>query len=146
MNSPEDLPIVGVLFLAMAVVCFVAVGRGISEMARPKWMSLEQLCGLAPVARATGESLGAGLLFSPMLTAVPFLIAGCGLFPHSWVLPNNARTVLQQNAAAGCRERAERALFIRVFRVWSSSYTTPGKASMAAMAGDGSSWHGLFFG
>lgn len=89
-NLDENLPVFGSVVLAAIIGCFVAVGRGISEAARPKWMSLEQLCLLAPVARSTGESLAAGLLFSPLLVAVPFLIAGCGLFPHSLVLPRHA--------------------------------------------------------
>ena len=44
-----------------------------------------------PIARSTGESLLAGVLFSPLLFAIPFFIAGCGLFPHSWVLPHGAK-------------------------------------------------------
>ena len=67
----------------------VGVGRGISNAARPKWLSLEQLCRLAPVAKATGDSLAAGVLYSPLLAAIPFLIAGCGLFPHSSVSTQN---------------------------------------------------------
>jgi serine phosphatase RsbU (regulator of sigma subunit) len=49
-------------------------------------MSLEQLSWLAPVAKSTGESLAAGVLCSPMLVAIPFLIAGCGLFGQSTVV------------------------------------------------------------
>ena len=71
------------LFNAIPILCIVAVGRGISPGSRPKWMSLEQLSWLAPVARATGESLAAGVLCSPMLVAIPFLLAGCGLFGQS---------------------------------------------------------------
>ncbi len=77
-------------FTGAMFVCLTAVGRGISVAARPKWMSLEQICLLAPVAKSTGESLLAGLLFSPLLAAVPFLVAACGLFHSSWVLPHNA--------------------------------------------------------
>ena len=46
-NLNEGLPVIGSVFLAGMALCFVAVGRGISENARPKWMSLEQLCWLA---------------------------------------------------------------------------------------------------
>jgi hypothetical protein len=74
------------LFNAIPILCIVAVGRGISPGARPKWMSLEQLSWLAPVAKSTGESLAAGVLCSPMLVAIPFLIAGCGLFGQSTVV------------------------------------------------------------
>jgi len=74
------------LFNAIPILCIVAVGRGISPVARPKWMSLEQLSWLAPVAKSTGESLAAGVLCSPMLVAIPFLIAGCGLFGQSTVV------------------------------------------------------------
>jgi len=77
-------------FTALAILLYVAVWRGISVKARPKWMTLEQLCLLAPVAKATGESLAAGVLFSPLLAAIPFLIAGCGLFPGSSVWPQKA--------------------------------------------------------
>jgi serine phosphatase RsbU (regulator of sigma subunit) len=69
------------------------VGRGISSAARPKWLSLEQLCRLAPVAKATGDSLAAGVFYSPLLTAIPFLIVGCGLFPHSSVAAQNLETL-----------------------------------------------------
>ncbi len=79
----------GALFTAAAMLCFVAVGRGISPTARPKWMSLEQLCLLAPIAKSTGGSLAAGVLLSPLLVAIPFLIVGGGLFPHSWIMPLN---------------------------------------------------------
>jgi serine phosphatase RsbU (regulator of sigma subunit) len=88
-NLHHDSPVVGEFFMAAVLVGMVAVGRGISAGARPKWMSLEQFCRLAPVAKATGESLAAGVLFSPLLAAVPFLIVGCRLFPGSWVLPTN---------------------------------------------------------
>lgn len=75
-----------VFFTTLAVFCFASVGRLISAQARPKWMSLEQLGGLAPLAKATGESLAAGVLCSPLLVAIPFLIAGCGLFAQSAVV------------------------------------------------------------
>ena len=81
--------VVAVVFVALLILCFVAVGRGISATALPKWMSLEQLCMLAPMGRSTGYALAAGILFSPLLVAIPFLIAGCGWFPHSWVVPHN---------------------------------------------------------
>ena len=89
-NLHEGLPFVGIVLLAAAIMCLTAVGRGISENARPKWMSMEQLCRLAPLGKSTGVSLAAGLFFSPLLAAVPFIIVGCGLFPRSWVLPHNA--------------------------------------------------------
>ena len=85
----QDLPIFSSLFTAALILCFVAVSRGISANARPKWMSLEQLCRLAPVSKAAGLSIAAGVLFSPLLIAIPFLIAACGLFPHAWVLPQH---------------------------------------------------------
>jgi hypothetical protein len=85
-DGDSDWPM---LFAAVEVMCFVAVGRGISAVARPKWMSLEQLCRLAPVAKATGESLAAGVLCSPLLVAIPFLIVGCGLFRQSSVVARN---------------------------------------------------------
>jgi serine phosphatase RsbU (regulator of sigma subunit) len=81
------------LWAALEILCFVAVGRGISSAARPKWLSLEQLCRLAPVAKATGDSLAAGVFYSPLLTAIPFLIVGCGLFPHSSVAAQNLETL-----------------------------------------------------
>jgi serine phosphatase RsbU (regulator of sigma subunit) len=83
----------GELWAALEILCFVGVGRGISTAARPKWLPLEQLSGLAPVAKATGESLLAGVLYSPLLTAIPFLIVGCGLFPHSSVATQNLETL-----------------------------------------------------
>ncbi len=79
----------GELWAALEVLVLVGVGRGISSAARPKWLSFEQLCGLAPVAKATGESLAAGVFYSPLLAAIPFLIVGCGLFPHSSVAVQN---------------------------------------------------------
>ena len=72
---------------AVTILCFTAAGRGISVQARPKWMSLEQLCLLAPIAKSTAASLAAGILLSPLLIAIPFLIAG--LVPPSWVIPQN---------------------------------------------------------
>jgi serine phosphatase RsbU (regulator of sigma subunit) len=75
----------GELWIALEILCFAGVGRGISSAAKAKWRGLEQLCRLAPAAKATGESLGAGVLYGPLLAAIPFLIAGCGLFPHSRV-------------------------------------------------------------
>ncbi len=86
----DDLPVIPALVMAVVVLSFVAVGRGISVSARPKWMSLEQLCRLAPVSKAAGESIAAGVLFGPLLAAIPFLIVGCRLFPQAWVLPQNA--------------------------------------------------------
>ena len=80
-------------FTGAMFVCLTAVGRGISVTARPKWMSLEQTCLLAPVGKSTGESLLAGLLFSPLLAALPFLVTACGLFHSSWVLPHNAEVL-----------------------------------------------------
>jgi serine phosphatase RsbU (regulator of sigma subunit) len=77
------------LWATLEILCFVGVGRGISHAARAKWLSLEQLCRLAPVAKATGDSLAAGVLYGPLLAAIPFLIAGCGLFPHSSVSTQN---------------------------------------------------------
>lgn len=77
------------LFLAASILCVVVVGRGISAESRSKWLSLEQLCFLAPIGKSTGDSLAAGVLFSPLLAAIPFLIAACGLFPHSSVLVQN---------------------------------------------------------
>jgi hypothetical protein len=79
----------GELWAALEILCLVGVGRGISNAARSKWLSLEQLCRLAPVAKATGDSLAAAVLYSPLLAAIPFLIAGCGLFPHSSVSTQN---------------------------------------------------------
>jgi hypothetical protein len=84
-----DVSAFGTLGSAIAIASLVAVGRAISETARPKWMSLEQLCGLAPLAKATGESVAAGVLCSPLLVAIPFLIAGCGLFPGNSVVAQN---------------------------------------------------------
>jgi serine phosphatase RsbU (regulator of sigma subunit) len=89
-NLAKDSPVIPQIFSALAVLCVVAVARGISETARPKWMSLEQLCFLAPLAKPTGESIAAGVLFGPLMAAVPFLIVGCGLFPDSWILPRHA--------------------------------------------------------
>ena len=83
----------GELWAALEILVLVGVGRGISTAARPKWRSLEQLCGLAPVAKATGESLAAGVFYSPLLAALPFLIVGCGLFPHSSVAAGNLNTL-----------------------------------------------------
>jgi serine phosphatase RsbU (regulator of sigma subunit) len=77
------------LWAALEILCFVGVGRGISNAARPKWLSLEQLCRLAPIAKATGDSLAAGVLYSPLLAAIPFLLTACGLFPHTSVSTQN---------------------------------------------------------
>jgi serine phosphatase RsbU (regulator of sigma subunit) len=73
------------LFSALGVLVIVAVGRGISSKTRPKWMSLEQLCRLAPIGKPTGEALAVGLLCGPLLAALPFVTLGCGLFPQSWM-------------------------------------------------------------
>jgi serine phosphatase RsbU (regulator of sigma subunit) len=81
------------LWATLEILCFVGVGRGISTAARSKWLSLEQLCRLAPVSKATGDSLAAGVFYSPLLTAIPFLIVGCGLFPHSSVAAQNVETL-----------------------------------------------------
>ncbi len=86
LSKHQDLLVVSTLFVAAILLAAVAVGRGISQVARPRWMSLEQLCLLAPVSRTTGQSVAAGLLFSPLLAAIPFLIVGSG-FPRAWVLP-----------------------------------------------------------
>ena len=93
LSQHQDLPVVSVLFLTAMLMVIVAVGRGISTTARPKWMTLEQLVLLAPVSKSTGQSIAAGLLFSPLLAAIPFLIAGCGLFPQAWVLPRNLESL-----------------------------------------------------
>ena len=89
LSQHEGLPIFRLLFASATIFCFVAVARGISASARPKWISLEELCLLAPISKATGRSIAAGISFSPLLAAVPFLIAGCGLFPGASVLPHN---------------------------------------------------------
>lgn len=91
LSQHQSLPFFSALFEAALVMVFVAVGRGISSSARPKWMSLEQLCRLAPLSKSTGESIAVGFLFAPLLAAIPFLVTGCGLFPHAWVLPDNAK-------------------------------------------------------
>ena len=78
------------VFAAIFIACFAAVGRAISTFARPKWMSLEQLCLLAPFAKPTGDSLAAGVLFSPLLVAVPVLVGS--FVPHSAILPRNVET------------------------------------------------------
>lgn len=91
MRSNEDAgPAFEAFFTACAILCSVTVGRGISAGARRKWMSLEQLCLLAPMGRSTGYSIVAGVLFSPLLLAIPFLITGCGWFGGSSVLGRNA--------------------------------------------------------
>ncbi len=89
-NLEHDTPGVVAFYTALTMLLYAAVGRGISAQARPKWMALEQLCLLAPVAKATGESIAAGVLFSPLLAAIPFLIVACGLFPGSSVWPQEA--------------------------------------------------------
>ncbi len=81
-----DVPLLSILFTALLLMCLVAVGRSLSAVTRPKWMTMEQLCFLAPISKAAGESLVAGVLCSPLLVAIPFLIVGCGLFPHSQVV------------------------------------------------------------
>lgn len=88
LSHRESLPVVQSLFVSAMILCFAVVGRGISLEFRPKWFSLEQLARLAPISRAAGESVAAGLLFSPLLLAIPFLIAACKLFPNAWVLPH----------------------------------------------------------
>jgi serine phosphatase RsbU (regulator of sigma subunit) len=77
----------GAFVAAVTILCFTAAGRGISAEARPKWISLEQLCFLAPISKSTAASMAAGVLLSPLLIAIPFLIAG--LVPGSWVIPQN---------------------------------------------------------
>jgi len=84
-------------FTALTILLYVAVGRGISAQGRPKWMALEQLCLLAPVAKATGESLAAGVLFSPLLAAIPLLVAACGLFPGSSIWPQKAELLYDRS-------------------------------------------------
>jgi hypothetical protein len=86
-------PTSSLFFATVFLLCLTTVGRGISPAAMPKWMPLEQLCGLAPLSRAAGRSLGAGVLCSPMLVAIPFLIAGCGLIPHSVVVAQNVEVL-----------------------------------------------------
>jgi len=88
-KEPDSNPIMAALFIAVMVLGIATVGRGISSEARAKWMSLEQLCFLAPLSKSLGASILAGLLFSPLLVAVPFLIAGSGLLSHASVLPHN---------------------------------------------------------
>ncbi len=76
--------------LTFMVVAFAAVGRGISSKTRKKWISLEEICRLAPIAKPTGEAIAAGILFGPLLAAVPFLIVGSGRILGSHILPNEA--------------------------------------------------------
>jgi hypothetical protein len=80
-------------FTIAMIACCIAVGRGISTATRTKWISMEQLCRLAPVSKSTGASLAAGLLFSPLLLALPYLTAASGLFRDAWLLPQNARVL-----------------------------------------------------
>jgi hypothetical protein len=77
------------MWATLEILCVVSVGRAISAGARPKWFSLEQLCRLAPVSEALGDSLAAGVFCSPLLAAIPFLIAGCGLFAGTSVAAQN---------------------------------------------------------
>ncbi len=96
-NLEHDSPGVPQFFAALTILLLVAVGRGISPVARPKWFSLEQLCLLAPLAKPTGESIAAGVLFSPLLVAIPFLITACGLFPGSSVWPQKAELLYDRS-------------------------------------------------
>jgi hypothetical protein len=89
-GTAKDVNFAGAFFSALLLYCLVAVARCISQHGRPKWISLEQILQLAPLARTTGQDVAAGLAAGPLLAAIPFLIAACGLFPHSWVLPRNA--------------------------------------------------------
>lgn len=86
-------PSVGAFFFAATALCVIAVGRGISVRTLPKWRSLEQLFHLAPLGKGTGAALFAGILVGPFLTAIPFLVAACKLFPQTFVLPNNAELI-----------------------------------------------------
>ncbi len=79
----KDLTLVAIL------ISSIAVGRSISGTARPKWFTLEQLFFLAPKSKCLGRSLGAGILFSPLLLAIPFVVAGSRLFPETSVIPHN---------------------------------------------------------
>ncbi len=97
LSRHDDLPIIPVVVTALVILCFVTVGRAISVAQRPKWFSMEQLCLLAPVSKSTGQSIAAGVLFGPLLAALPFLIAGSGLFPHASV-PAQSAALLYSNA------------------------------------------------
>lgn len=79
--------IVAVLFSSAFLFCLVAVARGVSAEARPKWFSLEQLARLAPLSKLSGHAIAAGLLSSPLLLAVPFVVA---LLPNSHVLASRS--------------------------------------------------------
>jgi hypothetical protein len=96
-NLDHDAPVIGEIFIALTIVMYVAVGRGISVADRPKWISLEEMCGLAPLSKPSGESLAAGVLFSPLLVAVPLLLSASGLFPHSWLLPAKAQLLYSRS-------------------------------------------------
>jgi serine phosphatase RsbU (regulator of sigma subunit) len=87
------------LFSALGVMVIVAVGRGISLKTRPKWISLEQLCRLAPIAKPTGEAMAVGLLCGPLLAALPFVTLGCGLFPQSWMTPQSVELLYSRSPA-----------------------------------------------
>ena len=83
-DFPADVPL-GALIAAVLTACVIAAGRGLSETARGKWISLEELCRLSPVSQPSGFSLAAGLLFAPLLAAIPFSLAASGLFSHCYI-------------------------------------------------------------
>ncbi len=88
-NSRQNTDAAKIVFITVIVIAFAAVGRGISLPARPKWVSLEQMLFLAPLSKSAGRSIAGGLLCSPLLVAIPFLIVGCGLFAGASVVPRN---------------------------------------------------------
>jgi hypothetical protein len=123
------------LWAALEVLCFVGVGRGISTAARPKWLSLEQLCRLAPVAKATGESLAAGVFYSPLMAAIPFLIVGCGLFPHSSVSAQNLEILYSAAPLLDSGRSLSGPMSAGFFRLRSASAGAHDSFSLATLAG-----------
>ena len=92
----DDLDVgsaLGMIVLAAIAAVVIAAGRSISVEGHKKWISLEELCGLSPVSQMAGRSLAAGIFFSPVLAALPFLLAGSGLFARCYVDPHGVGTI-----------------------------------------------------
>ena len=114
-GAAGDVNFAGAFFSALTLLCLVSAARSISQDGRSKWFSLEQIFQLAPLAKATGGSFSAGLAAGPLLAAIPFAIAACGLFPHSWVLPYNADLLYSSPVLANCVDSSTLLLLLGFF-------------------------------
>ncbi len=89
------------LWAALEILCFVGVGRGISTAARPKWLSLEQLCRLAPIAKATGDFAGGRGIVQPSAGSHSFSDYRLRLVSPQFRVHSELGGSLQSRSAAG---------------------------------------------